>query len=70
MPITYNRLQKEIEALKETIQDQAHVINELSAKKNALQAQIDALMLEYCPQDMTTEQFDNWKDYQRPVEET
>ena len=31
---------------------------------NARQARIDALMLEYCPDDMTKEQFDNWAKHQ------
>ena len=29
-----------------------------------LQAKIDALMLEYCPEDMTPEQFENWENNQ------
>lgn len=35
---------------------------------DALQAQIDRLMLEYCPDEMTDEQFENWAKHQRPVE--
>lgn len=30
-----------------------------------LQAKIDALMLEYCPDEMTTEQIENWKRHQK-----
>ena len=30
----------------------------------AMQAKIDALMLEYCPDEMTPEQIDNWKLHQ------
>lgn len=33
------------------------------------QAKIDALMLEYCPNEMTKEQLDEWARNQRPVEE-
>jgi hypothetical protein len=33
----------------------------------ALQAQIDSLMLEYCPKEVTKEQMDNWAKHQRPV---
>ena len=32
-----------------------------------LQAQIDSLMLEYCPNEMTKEQMDNWAKHQRCV---
>ena len=30
-----------------------------------LQAKIDALMLEYCPDEMTPEQIENWKRHQK-----
>jgi len=33
-----------------------------------LQSQIDALMLEYCPNEMTTQQLDNWVQHQRPTD--
>ncbi len=33
------------------------------------QARIDALMLEYCPDEMTEAQKDNWAKHQRPVSE-
>ena len=49
-------------------------INELLAEldkarksDSAKQAKIDALMFEYCPEDMTTEQIDEWAEHQRPV---
>lgn len=31
------------------------------------QAQIDRLMLEYCPDEMTLAQIDNWQQHQRPA---
>jgi len=34
---------------------------------SAKQAKIDALMFEYCPDEMTTEQTDEWAKHQRPV---
>lgn len=37
-------------------------------KIDGLQAKIDWLMLEYCPQEITKEQFDNWARYQAPAE--
>lgn len=33
----------------------------------ALEAKIDALMLEYCPDEMSAEQKANWAAHQRPV---
>jgi uncharacterized iron-regulated protein len=33
------------------------------------QARIDALMLEYCPDEMTEAQKENWAKHQRPVSE-
>jgi hypothetical protein len=33
----------------------------------ALQARIDALMLEYCPKEMTAEQLEEWAKHQAPV---
>lgn len=33
------------------------------------QAKIDALMLEYCPDEMTEAQKENWAKHQRPVSE-
>ncbi len=32
----------------------------------SLEAKIDALMLEFCPEDMTKEQMDNWEKHQIP----
>ena len=37
--------------------------------KAALQAKIDSLMLEYCEDEMTKEQMDNWGNHQRAVPE-
>ena len=37
-------------------------------REQALQAKIDALMLEYCPDEMTPEQRANWAAHQRPVD--
>lgn len=39
-------------------------IFDLRAECKAKQAQIDSLMLEYCPDDMTEEQIENWRKYQ------
>lgn len=42
-------------------------IKELKATIQSQQAKIDELMLEYCPEDMTKEQMDEWARHQRPV---
>ena len=36
----------------------------------AAQAKIDALMLEYCPQDMSKAQIKDWADAQAPVDDS
>ena len=38
-------------------------------KLAAKQAKIDALMLEYCPSEMSQEQLDTWAAHQRPAKE-
>lgn len=45
-----------------------HEENErLRARGDALQARLDALMLEFCPDEMTEEQLENWARHQRPA---
>jgi hypothetical protein len=34
----------------------------------ALQAKIDSLMLEYCPEDISEEQYNEWASHQVPVD--
>jgi hypothetical protein len=34
---------------------------------HSIQAKIDGLMLEYCPEEMTGEQLKNWAVHQKPV---
>lgn len=43
-------------------------IESLRKQISAAQAAVDALMLEYCPGEMSREQFDNWAAHQRPGE--
>ena len=50
-------------------QKDCDVLN-LRRKNAALQARIDALMLEYCPDEMTEEQSKRWALYQRPVSDS
>lgn len=37
---------------------------QLCKEKNALQVKIDQLMLEFCPEEMTQEQIENWEQHQ------
>lgn len=43
--------------------------NELKTQLAAKQAQIDALMMEYCPEEMTAEQIKEWGENQKVVKE-
>lgn len=43
-------------------------ISEEQRRCEALQAKVDALMLEYCPDEMTPEQTAEWARHQRPVQ--
>lgn len=49
--------------------DAAAIIRDLRSAVAAKQARIDALMLEYCPDEMTPEQVAEWARHQRPVSE-
>lgn len=42
--------------------------DQLRQQLAAKQAAVDALMLEYCPSEMSQEQLDNWAAHQRPSE--
>lgn len=52
--------------------ERAHITSDewqsLCDERNALQARIDALMLEYCPNDMSVEQREEWARHQVPVQ--
>jgi hypothetical protein len=39
-------------------------VTQLCKEKNALQDKIDQLMIEFCPEEMTQEQIENWKQHQ------
>ena len=43
-------------------------IESLHRQLAAKQAEVDALMLEYCPSEMSQEQLNNWAAHQRPAE--
>lgn len=48
--------------------DYARALSEEQRRCEALQAKVDALMLEYCPDEMTPEQTAEWARHQRPVQ--
>lgn len=54
------------EAMK-TIKFQNEYIMQLSKEKCALQAKIDALILEFCPEEVEQEQVERWGENQVPV---
>lgn len=43
------------------------IVERLRTEVDALQVKIDTLMFEYCPEEMTPEQVDEWGKAQRPV---
>jgi len=49
-------------------EDAVELIQKLASERNNLQATIDALMLEYCPDEMTPAQKANWEAHQVPAE--
>jgi serine phosphatase RsbU (regulator of sigma subunit) len=62
-----DRLAAEVDADNRNMQGAIDQIHELSQEKEAMQARIDALMLEYCPGEMTEAQRERWAECQRPV---
>ena len=59
---------------RDEIAAQARMLDRAVEERNdqlaAKQAQIDALMLEFCPEEMTKEQLDEWAKNQRVISET
>lgn len=69
-----NRLNDELNALREELRisrqserEAWRYQPELEAERERLQARVDCLMLEHCPEDMTPGQVDNWGKHQRPA---
>lgn len=60
-------LETRLQEAHRVIADQNQIIVKLCKEKNALQAKIDQLMLEFCPEEMTQEQIENWKECQTVV---
>lgn len=62
------RYQKLMDAYNSQSEELEGIYEKHQIEIEALQARIDELMLEYCPEDMTKEQIENWKAHQKPVE--
>jgi len=45
------------------------IIVDMCNEINYLQFKLDSLMMEYCPEDMTQKQIDNWADNQRAAKQ-
>lgn len=58
---------KELDTFTEIVQQFEYQILELHQQLDAKQAEIDQLMLEFCPDEMTEEQLNNWKCHQKAV---
>lgn len=52
------------EAIPAIAEDAKNLILELVAARDNLQAKVDALMLKYCPDEMTQAQVRNWEAHQ------
>lgn len=72
-----NRLNDEVETLREELRISRQSEKEawrserdFAGERSALQAKIDALMFEFCPEDMTPEQRANWCMHQRCASQT
>jgi len=65
--VIIKKLEADVADLDSIMDDHNRVVNELHNSTKTLQAKIDALMLEYCPDEMTPEQLANWGANQRPV---
>lgn len=63
------RMQGELEAYLRELRADAERVAALERDVARAQARIDALMLEYCPDEMTPEQVAEWSRHQRPVSE-
>lgn len=63
-----NRLTHTIATWRKTNDDTwQELLNCAKTEIGSQQAKIDSLMLEYCPEDMTSAQMKNWADHQVPV---
>lgn len=52
------------------MEDLEQQLEQKEIELQAKQAQIDELMLEYCPSEMSVTQIDEWEQHQKPVKIT
>jgi hypothetical protein len=60
----------ELSAMMNHIKELESAVLKLTMDVEFEQCRVDALMLEYCPDDMTEEQKENWTKHQRPYQES
>ncbi len=64
------RLQEQLKAY-QSLLDASHKLHEIKDRReDKLKAEIDRLMLEFCPEEMTPEQVAEWARNKKPVEES
>jgi hypothetical protein len=62
-------LERELAALRLNLSVTMEELGEMRDRAEKAEAKIDALMFEYCPEEMSLEQIMEWKKHQRPVQE-
>ena len=60
-------LEKELAACSAAFDRQQEMLDRNAEQIASKQAQIDRLMMEYCPEEMSPEQKAEWKKHQRPL---
>jgi len=67
--LEYDILEAELAACSAAFDRQQEQLDRNADKIDSKQAQIDRLMMEYCPEEMTSEQTAEWTRHQQPVKE-
>lgn len=62
------RAREEIERMRQQLRDASQIIVDQNRARDAIQARLDEVMLEYCPDEMTCEQKANWAKHQAPAD--
>jgi hypothetical protein len=67
--LEYDILEAELAACSDAFDRQQEQLDRHADQLASKQAKIDSLMFEYCPEEITEEQFNEWKKHQQPVKE-
>ena len=67
--LDYDILEAELAACSAAFDRQQEMLDRNAEQIASKQAQIDRLMMEYCPEEMSPEQKAEWEKYQQPVKE-